>query len=168
VSPEFRNAIPEGTMVDITTVAGTISAAVGALKEILKLAEKAGSKELNNQVMGLQQSLLTINTQLTELATENHALRQRISEFERIADIEKEMKYEENVFLRVRGDKRIEGPLCPNCWDNTPRKYVHLTRNGPGDYYCGVCKAAGFRTAEYKSPSPQFIGVPSRFRDQEF
>lgn len=155
-------------MVEIITITSTISAAVAALKEIVRLAEKAGNKELNNQVMGLQQSLLTINTQLTDLAAENQALRQRISEFERTADLEKEMKYEENVFWRARDGKRVDGPLCPNCWESQ-RKYVHLTPSGAtGAYHCGVCKAKGFHTAEFKLPSPQFIGQPSRFLNEKF
>jgi len=150
-------------MVDVTTIASTISAVVGLLKDALPLAMKAGNRELNEKLADLQVRILDIHTQLMELANENQKLTERIRELEQAAEIGKELVYEESVFWRISDGKRIDGPLCPNCWDGQ-RKYVHLTPSGlKGEYNCGVCKQAGFRTAEYEKPSSEVLSAPGVF-----
>jgi hypothetical protein len=147
-------------MVEITAITTTLSAAVTALKEIVSLAEKAGNKEINQRVMGLQQVLLTINAQLTELAVENQTLRHSAGELARLSEIEKEIVYEESVYWRTRDGKRIDGPLCPNCWD-AKRMLIHLTPGSTkGTYSCGVC-GNGFYTSDYRpvTPTPKRGGI---------
>jgi hypothetical protein len=144
-------------MVDIATITGSISGVVGVLREVVGLAKKAGSHELNEKVADLQTRILDIQTQLIELTNENRTLKERIAELERTAEIEKELVYEESVCWRTRDGKRIDGPLCPNCWD-AQHKYVHLTPSGvKGEYNCGVCKQYGLRTADYRKPESRVL-----------
>jgi ribosomal protein S27AE len=147
-------------MVNIAAITTAVNGAAGVLKEIGSIAKKAGNREINERLIDLQQRVIDIQGMLAELIAENEVLRRQMTELEHSADIEKKLKLEESVYWTVQDGKRVDGPLCPNCWDSK-KMIVHLTPSGArGGYHCGVCKAGGFHTAEYKSPSPQFIGVP--------
>jgi hypothetical protein len=153
-------------MVNIGAITTAVNGAAGVLKEIGSIAKKAGNREINEHLIDLQQRVIDIQGLLTELIAENEALRRRIAELEHSADIERELKFEESVYWRVRDGKRVEGPLCPNCWDSK-RMFVHLTPSeSRGVYYCGVCKAGPITTGEHKrlSLDPLSLG-PSRFNE---
>jgi hypothetical protein len=137
-------------MVEIGTITATLNAAITTLKEIAKLAEKTKDKELNQRVLELQQSLMTANTQLLELSSENQTLRGRVSELEQAAKYDGQLEYEESVYWKVADGKRIDGPFCTVCWDSrrSPRP-IHLTPGATkGTYGCDVC-GASFETSEY-------------------
>ena len=140
-------------MVDVGTITGTLTAAITTLKEIGKVAERTKDKELNQRVLDLQQSLMTANTQLLELASENQSLRQRIAELEQASNYDGELKYDDSVYWAMRDAKRVEGPFCPVCWDrrSSPRP-MHLTAGATkGTYACGVCSST-FYTSDYVFP----------------
>jgi hypothetical protein len=158
----------ETEMVNIGAITTAVNGAAGVLKEIGSIAKKAGNREINEHLIDLQQRVIDIQGLLTELIAENESLRRRIADLEKSADIERELKFEESVYWRVRDGKREDGPFCPNCWDGQ-RKQVHLTPDGaPGSYRCGVCNPIKyFHTREYKRPSlDPFSAGPSRFRGE--
>lgn len=148
-------------MVEVSTITATLGAAITALKEIGKVAERTRDKELNRLVLELQQSLINANTQLLELSAENQSLSGRIAELERQGEIEKELSHDVAVYWRVHDGKK-EGPYCQNCWD-PHRKLIRLTPSGAtGAYHCGVCGGKGFHTADFRFPQPTFFSGPKR------
>jgi hypothetical protein len=137
-------------MVDIITITGTLSAAIATLKEIAKVAEKTKDKELNQRVLELQQFLMTANTQLLELSTENQGLRQRISELERKADIEAQLTSDGEVYWWNRDGKK-DGPYCKVCW-RSEGHLIQLMAGGQALFDCVRCKGA-FRSSSGQGAS---------------
>jgi hypothetical protein len=149
-------------MAELATITSTVSGAVGVLREIGILARKAGNAELNQRLIDLQCRIIELQTQFTELANDNERLKRLNAELTHSAEIEKEMKYEESVFWRLRDGKRIDGPFCPTCWEDA-RKLIHLTPGATeGTYSCGAGKHGSFRTSEYKVTGPTFLGGRGR------
>jgi hypothetical protein len=153
---------------DPLTVASTSKEIVDLIRAIVGLAKKAGNQELNAKVADLQVRILAIQTQLIELTNENQDLRKRASDLEQAVEIGKGLKYEESVYWLPK-DAGREGPFCPNCWDSQ-HKLIRLTQGATkGTCFCGVCKAGGFRTSEFKQAAQgAMVAVPSRFRNEQF
>lgn len=151
-------------MVDIGTITATLSTAITALKEIAKVAERTKDKELNQRVLELQQSLMTANTQLLELAQENQHLRQRVSELEQKNAIEAAFTWDVEVFWWNRDGKK-DGPYCKVCW-HSERQPIQLMATGDkGLYQCVKCKGM-FQSSEYHRSSTFFAaGTPRQWDD---
>lgn len=144
-------------MVEVSTITATLGAAITALKEIGKVAEKTKDRELNRLVLELQQSMMTANTQLLGLATENQQLQGRILTLEHIGEIEKELVYRDSVYWRQRNGG-ADGPYCQVCWDDA-KKLIRLNPGATaGTYGCGVCKES-YWTSKVRSGS-HFQGPP--------
>jgi hypothetical protein len=126
-------------MVEISTIAATLAAAISALKEIGRVAEKTKDRDLNQRVLELQQALMTANTQLLELATENQSFRQQASELRHAADTEKQLLSDGGVYWWMRDSKR-DGPYCKTCW-HKDKSLAQLTWSLHG-YLCARCKGS--------------------------
>ena len=149
-------------MVNIGAITGAVSGTVGVLKEIRSLAKSVGSREINEHLIDLQQRIIEVQGLFTELMAENESLRTQVAELKNAAKIDGELKFEESVYWQVQDGKRIDGPICPNCWDSN-RKRVHLTSaQSPGVFYCGVCKSENFYTKAYRRASPEFLSLGVR------
>jgi hypothetical protein len=144
-------------MSGIATLLTALNGAVGVSREIGRLAKKIGNSEINERVIDLQGRVIDIQGMVSELIAEKEVLQKRITEYENVGHLARELKLEETVYWKYQDGKRIDGPLCPNCWDSQSKR-VHLTPYGvPGAYRCGVCKSTGFHTADYNDPPTQVV-----------
>jgi hypothetical protein len=115
-----------------------IAAAMGALKTISRIATEAQKIEITAQVIELQQTLLTLLAQNTEMAGKINALEATLRDREARLQRQEEFAFSRNSYWMVNGEDSI-GPFCSRCFD-VDDKPVRMHPTHEGFYRCPGCK----------------------------
>lgn len=135
-------------MIDVAATMASISALLNKAGE---LAKKVRDKELNKNIIELQELIQRLQRQLIEVTEENKRLNDEVTRQRASHQNETDPKlvYEESVYWSYRNGFR-EGPFCQMCWDDR-KKVMHLTPGATrGTWHCNLCHSR-FTTAEYDS-----------------
>jgi hypothetical protein len=100
-----------------------------ALKDVLKLAQKADNVEIQRALMEVQQAAL-------DLQAENQTLRDRVRELEGALAFSGELEFKGGFYVRKGSDPPER--FCPGCWDGKHRA-SRITRHVSGRPHCAVC-----------------------------
>jgi hypothetical protein len=82
-------------------------------------------EEVPSRLIELQQYILNLQEYVHELAEENHQLSTDVERLQLQNDLSASLEFAEEAYWRRKPDKRLDGPFCPFCWDDT-RKLIHL------------------------------------------
>jgi len=118
-----------------------IAAASATVRALANVVKEAGKIDLYQKVLDLQQVLLEAITQNTELATENHALAEKVRELQTALtarDSTKAWKFDGQVYWSGEPGVPANGPLCPRCKDKDD-KQSRMADRGNGFMCCRVC-----------------------------
>lgn len=103
-----------------------------ALKDPIKLAQKAGE-------MDLYERLLDVRSDLQEIREENIELREHVQELERQENIAGQLEYDDGVYWRSSEGQDRKGPFCQLCWDRD-RDLIRLQDVQQGYFMCLSCE----------------------------
>lgn len=132
-----------------------IGTALSAVKTIAGVAKEAGRIDLTQQVIDLQQTLLELLAQNTELAAKVATLEDAVRKYERDERRDEEFTYERNSYWRV-AEGEPDGPYCGNCFDSDS-KAVHLQPRANGYWACPSCN-----TLALVDSTAERVGQPTR------
>jgi len=130
--------------------AATISAAIPAAVELIKMLTAKGRKDpeqlrelasaANTQILEFQGKLGEVQARIIDLQAENATLKDKVAELKKKADREKDLVRGEGVYFRIRADGSglEETPCCQYCWDNDG-KFVRMATYEGGRYSCPAC-----------------------------
>ncbi|MGH9431253.1 MAG: hypothetical protein ACRD3T_06895 [Terriglobia bacterium] len=149
---------------DIATITSTIGSAVGLLKQIGEQVKNLQNRDLNQEVIELQQHILSVQTGLSELAEENRRLRDQMADLRRSAEVEKELIPDAQVYWWTRDGKK-DGPYCKTCWHSSHCLSQLTSLANPGQYMCAKCNGY-FNSAEYQNHGGGFFAASHRSFDE--
>ena len=115
-----------------------IGVALGTLKTITGVMKDAGRIDLTQQVIELQQTLIALLGENTELAGHKHELEKRLRELDSTLDQKEEFVFDRDAYWRVDGDSTV-GPFCSKCFD-VDSKTVRMHKAQSGYSMCPNCK----------------------------
>lgn len=115
-----------------------LGAALTTLKTIAAVVRESGKIELTQHVIELQQTLLALLAENTELAGSNAALHRRVAELTSLLEVKEAFVFDRNAYWRSGGESQ-DGPFCSRCFD-AESKAVRLTQNTTGVGLCPNCK----------------------------
>lgn len=116
------------------------SGALDSLRNLRAAAQDAGSVQIEQGLIDLQEWLLNVQIQVLEqqvdarlLQSETHHLRDLLSTARSLERV--------NEAYYLCNEERVDlGPYCVTCWDR--REVLHaLVEAGEGHGYCSHCKA---------------------------
>ena len=110
------------------------------VKDILPIAEKVKNNEIVEKVIDLQELLLTVREDNSNLKDEIKELKDKLKILEQSAEIQENLEFSERGFCIKKGfTKRI--PYCSHCWIEK-HKLIPLSQQTTGGwwkYTCGSC-----------------------------
>lgn len=116
-----------------------ISDSLSVADRVRAIAKKYKDKELNDEIISLQQKLIL-------LSNENLKLREKISKIKSDALSNKNVYMDDNGFIRKENDGKR---YCPRCW-NKDRRLAIMPNHGVKEFdeineYTFECPACGYR-----------------------
>lgn len=99
-----------------------------ALKDVLRLAQKADNIEIQRALMDVQQETLDIQA-------ENQTLRGRVRELEAALAFAGELEFNGQYYVRK---DEPDSRFCAGCWDGH-RRASRITLHVSGRPHCAVC-----------------------------
>ena len=104
---------------------------VDTIKDVAVLVQKADNIELVKHVLALQ-------TQVQEMLEENHSLKSRVAELDKLLSFAKALKFKEPFYF-ADGDAV---PWCARCWEakHTAVHLVSIYRGEENRWDCPECK----------------------------
>lgn len=105
-----------------------ISDAISILDKLVELGKKLKNKKLNEEIMTLQNYMMSIQQRIITLERENHQLKEKLLEKEN-----KNIIFEKGAYFELKQDGTKEGPFCSGCWDKD-KKLIRLKETRVGWY----------------------------------
>lgn len=133
-----------------------IGAAISSAKAVAAFAQQSGKLEITQQVIELQQTLLALIGQNTELTAEVASLKQELREREASQQQAEEFVFDRQCYWRVI-EGGTDGPYCSRCFD-ADDKAVRMHANNDGVVGCPACKTRVRVEPSTRPPS----GAPRR------
>lgn len=115
-----------------------LGAAIGTLKTVATVVREAGKIELIQQVIDLQQTLIALLAENTEMAGKNATLERKLADLSAVLEVKEAFVFDRNAYWRGEGDAP-DGPFCSRCFD-ADNKAVRLTQNTKDVGVCPNCK----------------------------
>ena len=132
------------------------------LKSVVGTIQKIDNIELYRQILDLQNEVL-------QVVTENTELKSRVAKLIEEADLQRSLRFEFNTYWSGETLETSDGPFCSKCWDADHKLVrLHLVTPNPNYSRCPVCDKSlrvprrenGFDRSQDNSPSI-VIGGPS-------
>jgi len=148
-------------------ISAAIQAGKAAFDTIRGLAETVNKSENAADALQTTTAIADLGARVTEmqsaiyqLSHDNDELRRHLAAATDLDNFKKRYRYEESVCWKYDGDRRIDGPFCPNCVDEG-KEYRLNPGATMGTYSCVVHKV-GFETAEHQRRRADYYPVPRR------
>lgn len=105
-----------------------ISDAISILDKLVELGKKLKNKKLNEEIMTLQNYMMSIQQRIITLERENHQLKEKLLEKEN-----KNIVFENGAYFELKQDGTKDGPFCSVCWEKD-KKLIRLKEACVGWY----------------------------------
>ncbi|MCI0650431.1 MAG: hypothetical protein L0Z55_00960 [Planctomycetes bacterium] len=102
------------------------------MKDALRVADSIKDADLKLKLAAVQM-------ECAKLSEDNAQLRQELVDLRKQAEVRQEMDYANDVYWRVAGEGKRDGPFCPKCLDG--KAMLARMSNQASDRYwrCHVC-----------------------------
>lgn len=125
---------------------------VDNIKDAVKLAQTVGNTELYHKLNAVQMDFLELSEKARQLQDENHELREKLRQKERLDELLNKRTHRDNAYWV--GD---DGPYCTGCWDSKD-KAVRMRTEGNGYAVCPICKNQVCYDPSARGASPHWSG----------
>lgn len=115
------------------------------LKSIAGTLREADKIPQYEQILGIQEKLLEMQSKISNLETENRALKEKL-------EIKESLAYENNAYWIIKDDKK-DGPFCSRCWD-VEKNIVRIKKGvtNPAFSTCPECKTQVQTDPNFRPP----------------
>lgn len=122
--------------VDLTQITGLL----GSIGTVIKLAGSAKNMEMVNAALELQQKVNDVQMGMSSLIEENRELKAKLSESQRLREIEADLDMQTDGHFYVRKSEAGRGliPYCPVCWGKDTKLVPLAPHKHPGVYRCAL------------------------------
>lgn len=115
-----------------------VSDSISVAEKVQEIAKKYKDKELNNEIIALQQKIISLGNDNLKLKEELTTLKSEVCS-------NKTVKMDDNGFIRKEKDNK---KYCPKCW-NKDRKLSIMLNHGIKEFdgineYAFECPACGY------------------------
>ncbi|MDM8243284.1 MULTISPECIES: hypothetical protein [Limosilactobacillus] len=115
-----------------------VSDSISVAEKVQEIAKKYKDKELNNEIIALQQKIISLGNDNLKLKEELTTLKSEVCS-------NKTVKMDDNGFIRKEKDNK---KYCPKCW-NKDRKLSIMPNHGIKEFdgineYAFECPACGY------------------------
>ena len=101
------------------------------LKDVAGVLKEAGKIEQYREILGVQEKLLEMQKQISELENDNKSLKEKL-------ETKGQLVFESNAYWLTQDEKK-DGPYCSCCWDDN-RKTIRMQPCGnPAYFNCPKC-----------------------------
>jgi hypothetical protein len=135
---------------DITAIAGSISAAIGITKELVSADRAFDKAELRLKLADLMVELANARTEALDIQMDNARLHIELTKLQQRLSFQGSLRFKMPYYISE--GQEDGGPYCANCWDGE-HLAMHLIVRDPGEWYCSRCKHF-VRDSNYTDPGP--------------